>query len=130
MFSDGEHPHYSHSDGPGSRLRFGMMLAEVWHDWFAALSEVAYQTHRACEFLAENGESLNRKFDPFDFRPGRGRSEESSDSIDMDRLKECLQSLDPMDAARVFHAVQVMQIMEGLRKKRKSRGDEEEEATW
>jgi hypothetical protein len=130
MFSESEHPHHSSSDTFESRRRLGMMFAEVWRDWFAAMSEVAYQTHRACEFLAENGESLDREFGGFDFRPSRGRSEGPNDAVDLERLKECLEGLDPMDAARVLHAVQMMQALEAMRRKRRSRGDEAEEATW
>jgi hypothetical protein len=130
MFSDGEHPHHSSSDAFESRHRLGMMFAEVWHDWFAAMSEVAYQTHRACEFLAENGGSLERQFSAFDFRPSRGQSERSNGPVDLEQLKECLQSLDATDAARVLHAVQLVQAMEAMLRKRRSRGDEAEEATW
>jgi len=130
MFSDNEYPRHSSSDGPDSGLRFGMMLAEVWHEWFAAVSEVAYHTHRACEFLAEHGGPLDQQFGPFDFRHSRDRPEGASGSIDMDKLKECLQSLEPMEAARVLHAVQVMQTMEAMLKRRRSRGGEAEEAAW
>jgi hypothetical protein len=130
MFSDSEYPRHSNSDTSESRHRLGTMFAEVWHDWFAAMSEVAYQTHRACEFLAENGGSLDRPFSPFDFRPSRGQSEGPNGSVDMEHLKECLQSLDPTDAARVLHAVQLVQAMEAMLKKRRSRGEEAEEATW
>jgi hypothetical protein len=130
MFSDNEHPHHSSSDGPDSGLRFGMMLAEVWHEWFAAMSEVAYHTHRACEFLAEHGGSLDRQFGAFGFPPYRDRSEGANASVDMDKLKQSLESLDPMQAARVLHAVQVMQTMEAMLKRRRSRAEEAEEAAW
>lgn len=55
MFSDNAQPHWSSFETPESNPRVGMMLAELWHDWFEILSQVAYQTHRACEFLAESG---------------------------------------------------------------------------
>jgi replicative superfamily II helicase len=130
MFSDSDYTRHSSSDGQESGLRFGMMLAEVWHEWFAAMSEVAYHTHRACEFLAENGGHLDQQFGAFDFRHSRDRSEGVNASIDMDKLKECLQSLEPMEAARVLHAVQVMQTMEAMLKRRRARGAEAEEAAW
>jgi hypothetical protein len=130
MFSESERPHHSSFDTPESGLRFGMMLAEVWHDWFAAMSQVAYQTHRACEFLAENGAVLNRPFEAFDFRSARGQSESANGAVDFEKLKQCLQSLDPMDAAKVMHAVQTMQLMEAMLKKRQSRGEEAEETAW
>jgi len=115
MFSDGARPYSSDSDTPESGLRFGMMLAEIWHDWFEAMSEVAYRTHRACEFIAENGGPPTGRFGPFDFRGPRGSFEEADSSIDMDKLKQCLQSMDPTQAARVMHAVQMMQAWDGMR---------------
>ena len=48
--------------------------------------------------------------------PSRGPSEGPNGSIDMDKLKQCLQSMDPMQAARVMHAVQMMQAMEAMLK--------------
>ncbi len=130
MFSDNAQPHPSSSDKPESSLRFGMMLAELWHDWFEAVSEVAYQTHRACEFLAEKGGPANGRYGPFDSRPSRSPSEGPNSSIDMDKLKQCLQSMDPMQAARVMHAVQTMQAMEAMLNRRRSRANEAEGAAW
>jgi hypothetical protein len=131
MFSDYAHP--SEADTPESNLRFSMMLAELWHDWFDSMSELAYRTHRACEFVSENGGRPNGRYGPFDFRPPRGPSEGLDGSIDMDRLKQCLQSMDPMQAARVMHAVQMMQAMEAMEtmvRRRRSRGSAAEEAAW
>jgi hypothetical protein len=130
MFSDYAQPHPSNSDTPDSKLRFGMMLAELWHDWFEAMSHVAYQTHRACDFLAENGGPANGPFGPFDFRASHSPSEGSNGSVDMDKLKQCLHSMDPMQAARVMHAVQTMQAMEAMLKNRRSRASEAERAPW
>ena len=129
MFSDYAQPHPSNSDAPETSLRFGMMFAELWHDWFEAMSEVAYQTHRACEFLAENKGFSNGRYGPFDFRP-RGPSEGPSGSVDMDHLKQCLQSMDPAQAAQIMHAVQTMQAMEAMLKRRRSRADKAEGAAW
>jgi hypothetical protein len=67
MFSDNAQARPSDFDASEASLRFRMMFAELWHDWFEAMSEVAYQTHRACEFLAENGAPLNGRQSPFDF---------------------------------------------------------------
>jgi len=122
--------HPSESDTPESSLRFGMKLAELWHDWFDAMSELSYRTHRACEFVAENGGLSNGRYGPFDFRPPRGPSEGLDGPIDMDRLKQCLQSMDPMQAARVMNAVQMMQAMEAMARRRRSRASEAEGAAW
>src|SRR6266508_4434904 len=55
MFFDDAQQHPSESDTPESGIRFAMMVVELWHDWFEAMSEVAYQTHRACEFFVQHG---------------------------------------------------------------------------
>jgi hypothetical protein len=132
VFSDHTHP--SDFDTPESNLRFSMMLAELWHDWFEAMSEVAYRTHRACEFLAENGGLTKGRSGPFDFRSAQGPSGGSDGSggpLDLDALKQCLQSMDPMQARRVMHAVQMMEFLEAMAKRRRSHAHEsEEEAPW
>ena len=131
MFSDKRSRIRQTSDTPESSLRFGMMLAELWHDWFEAMSQVAYQTHRACEFLAENGAPLNGRHGAFRFPFARAvHPKGSNGSIDMDKLKQCLQSMDPMQAAQVMHAVQMMQAMEAMLKRRRSRAEEAEGAAW
>jgi hypothetical protein len=139
MFFDDARPHSSDSDTPESGIRFAMVLAELWHDWFEAMSEVAYQTHRACEFFVQNGGSLKGQYarfnfrdfrEPFDFRAPRSEYEGPNGSIDVDKLKECLQSMDSMQAARVMHAVQMMQAMEAMLKRRRSRANQAEGAPW
>jgi replicative superfamily II helicase len=130
MFSGNSRPHFSDFDGPESNLRFGMMVADLWHDWFEAISEVAYQTHRACEFFMENGGPLNERYERFDFRRSFKSSEAPHDSIDMEKLKECLQSMEPTQAARVIHAVQMMQAMDAMLRRRRSRTRETEGNPW
>jgi|SRR6266567_8651856 hypothetical protein len=139
MFFDDAQQHPSESDIPESGIRFAMMLAELWHDWFEAMSEVAYQTHRACEFFVRHGESPNGQhgrfnfrepFDFRDFRASRSPYEGPNGSIDVDKLKECLQSMDPMQAARVMHAVQMMQAMDAMLKRRRSRMNQAEGTAW
>jgi hypothetical protein len=136
MFFDDAQHHPSEADTPESGIRFATMLAELWHDWFEAMSEVAYQTHRACEFFVQHGGSPNGqhgRFDfrePFDFRSSRSPYEGPNGSVDIDKLKECLQSLDSTQAARVMHAVQTMQAMEAMLKRRRSRANQAEETAW
>ena len=130
MFSHDAHPHSSDRDGPESNVRLGMMVAELWNDWFEAMSHVAYQTHRACEFLAENGGPPNGKYAPFDYGPSRGPAEEQNATVDMDKLRESLQALDPLQAARVVHAVQTMQAMEAMLKRQRARATEPEGDAW
>jgi hypothetical protein len=129
MFSDHAQPHPSNSDMFEPRLRFGM-LGELWQDWFETLSQVAYQTHRACEFLASNGTISNGRVGPFDFRSLRHPSTAANGSIDMDKLRQCLQSMDPAQAAQVVHAVQMMQAMEAMLAARRSRANEAEGPAW
>jgi hypothetical protein len=136
MFFDDAQQHPSESDTSESGIRFAMMLAELWHDWFEAISEVAYRTHRACEFFVRHGGSPNGQqgrfsfHEPFDFRGSRSPYEGPTGSIDMDKLKDCLQSMDPIQAARVMHAVQTMQAMEAMLKRRRARANQAEEAAW
>jgi replicative superfamily II helicase len=113
-------------DAPESGPRFRVVLAEIWHDWLEAISDVAYQTHRTCEFLAENTNPSTLKHDPFDAYSHQ--SEGANSSIDMKKLEECLRSMDSMQAARVIHAVQMMQAMEAMLQRRRSRANEE--AAW
>jgi hypothetical protein len=128
MFSDSPHP--SSSDERESRRRNGPMLAELWQEWFETMSDVAYETHRACEYLAKNGVPPKGPPGPFDFRPSGGPFEPSNDPIDMDKLRHCLESLDPIQAARVVYAVQAMQAMETMLSKRRSRANESDKPAW
>jgi len=130
MFSGNSRPHPFDFDGPDSGPRVGMMVAELWHDWIEAISEVAYQTHRACEFFIENEGPLKERYGRFDFRRAYRSSEGQNGSIDLERLNDCLQSMDPAQAARVLHAVQMMQAMEAILKRRRSRANETEETPW
>ena len=136
MFFDNTQPHPSRLDTL-DRLHSRMRLAELlWREWFEMMSQVAYQTHRACEFFVQHGGSPNGqhgRFDfhePFNFRASRSAFEGPNGSIDMDKLKECLESIDPMQAARVMHAVQMMQAMEAMLKRRRARANQAEEAAW
>ena len=133
MYYDDKRPHpsdFEDSDAPEFKRRMGTMFGELWHDWFEALSEVAYQTHRACEFLAENGGPLHSRHGFFDSRFPGGPFEGMNGSIDMDKLRQSLQSMDPMEAARVMHAVQLVQAMESMLKRRRSRTKEDDGAHW
>lgn len=130
MFFDHEQPYSSSSDTPESSLRFAMMLAELWHDWFTAMSRVSYQTHRLCEFFIEHGGSSSEGYRTFEHDSSRGPSEGPNGSIDLDKLKQCLQSMDPMQAAKVIHAIRMMQAAEAMMRKRRSQADEAEETAW
>jgi hypothetical protein len=135
MFFD-ERPHPSDGDIPESGIRFAMMLGELWHDWLEAMSEVAYQTHRACEFFAQNRAASKGQYgsfnfgEAFDFRRSHDEDERPNGSIDMEKLRECLQSMDSPQAARVMHAVQMMQAMEAMLRRRRSRASQAEGSAW
>ena len=130
MFFDSARPHQSSSDTHESRLRFGMMLAEIWHEWFDTMSQVAYQTHRACEFCRE-WRTFERTIWAVRLPWTSRQSSEGWDgSIDMDQLRQCLHAMDPAQAARVIHAVQTMQAMEAMLKARRARANEAEGAPW
>jgi hypothetical protein len=130
MFYDNTQPPPSRFD-PLDRLRSRMKLAELlWREWFEMMSQVAYQTHKACEFFVQNGAPLNGRFGPLDFRISRDPSEGSNGAIDLHKLRQCLQSMDPMQATQVMHAVQMMQAMEDILKRQGSRANEPEGAAW
>ena len=130
MFSDKLHQHPSGSFIPESTLRFGMKLAKLWCDWFETMSQVAYQTHRTCEFFVQNGGPSNEHYGAFDSRSRRNSPPGPNDSIDMEKLKRCLQSMDSIQAARVIYAVQTMQVVEAMMKRQGSRASEVEEDAW
>ena len=130
MFYDNTQPPPSRFDML-DRIRSRMRLAElVWREWFEMMSQVAYHTHRACEFFVQNGAPLNERSGPFDFRVSRSPSEASNGAIDLEKLKQCLQSMDPMQAAQVIHAVQMMQAMEHMLKRQGSRANDPEGTAW
>jgi hypothetical protein len=127
MFSG--QPHSSDFDTPESRLRFGMMFAELWYDWLETMSEVTYRTHKVCESFLQDGGPAKGQYGPFE--PPRGNPSESPNvEIDIDKLKDCLKAMEPMQAARVIHAVQMMQAMEAMLKGRRSRTNEAERSAW
>jgi len=130
MASDHAQPHPPGSDTRESKRRIGIMLAEFWQEWFEAMSEVAYETHKACEYFARTGASANEAPAPFDFRPSDMPFDLSGDSVDVDKLKQCLQPLDTAQATRVIFAVQAMQAMEAMLQKRRSQVDESEDTSW
>ena len=130
MFFDDVQPHPSSSESSKSNLGLRMMVAEFLHDWFEIMSQVAYQTHRACEFFVANESPLSRHQGRFGPRSWNGLFGESSSSIDMEKLKECLRPMEPTQAAQVVHAVQTMHAMEAMLRRYRSRVDETEGAAW
>ena len=130
MFSDKRQQHPPSGFIPESTLHFGMKLAKLWGDWFETMSQVAYQTHRTCEFLVRNGAPSNEQYGAFDSRSWRSPPPRANDTIDMEKLKQCLQSMDSMQSARVIYAVQTMQVMEAMMKGQGSRANEAEEDAW
>lgn len=130
MFSDNAPPHPPGFYLPESSLRFGMKLAQLWHEWFVTMSQVTYQTHRACELFVRNGGTSNGQYGASDFRSSRSPSQATNDAIDMEKLKQCLQSMDAVQAARVMYAVQTMQVMETILKRQRSGANEAEGDAW
>ena len=86
-------PSHNASDTPESGPRFRALFGEIWHDWLEAISDVAYQTHRACEYLSENSDPSNLRHGPFD-PYWRAQAEGANGSIDMKKLEECLRSME------------------------------------
>jgi hypothetical protein len=126
MFFDHAQPRPSSSDASfETNPSLGVMFTELWHDWFEVMSQVAYQTHRACEFLAVSGAPLSGRLDSWPIW-----SDGQADAIDIESLKQCLQQMDPKQAARVVHAVQMLQAMENMLRAKRSRPHEAQEAAW
>src|SRR5262249_30087848 len=117
-------------DAPEAVFRVGTIVAEIWQDWLQTMSQVAYQTHRACELLAENGEQSIAQFRPLASASSRGSSERTTGPVDIDRLRQCLQSMDPDQASQVVHAVQMMEAMETMLKGQRSRPNDAEGSAW
>jgi len=117
-------------DAPDAAFRMGTLFAEIWQDWLQTISQMAYQTHRACELLAENGGQPIAQLRPFGFAPSRGHSERTTGPIDIDRLRQCLQSMDPDQASQIVHAVQMMEATEAMLKGQQSRANDAEGAAW
>jgi hypothetical protein len=70
MFSDDAQLHSSPFYPSESKLRFRMMLVELlWREWFETMSQVAYQTHRACEFFVQKWKTDERALWTFRFVP-------------------------------------------------------------
>jgi len=128
MFS--RQPHSSDFDTQESRLRFGMMFAELWYDWLETMSEVAYRTHKVCESFIEDGAPATSQYGPFEPPRWSDPPESLNGEIDIDRLKDCLKAMEPREAARVIHAVQMMQAMETMLKRRRSGPNEGERSAW
>ena len=51
-------------DNP-SDTRLRLVLAELWHDWLEAISDVSYQTHRAVNTFPRSSDPSNPRHDPF-----------------------------------------------------------------
>ena len=131
MFSQNAQPHSSKSSMPfESNLRFGMTLAQFLHEWFETMAQMVDLTRRACELFVENGGASTGQAGPSGLKTPRNASEQVNGSVDMEKLKQSLQSMDPMQAAQVMHAVQVMQAMETMQRGQRSRANEPHGAAW
>jgi hypothetical protein len=128
MFYQNAQPHSSNSRMPfESNLRFGVTLAQFLHEWFEAMAQMADLTRRACDLFVENGGASTTQAKP---PSPRNASEQQSGSVDMEKLKQSLQSMDPMQAAQVMHAVQVMQTMEMMQRGQNARANGPQPTAW
>jgi hypothetical protein len=120
-------PHANGSDDRESRRRLGSVFAELWQEWFETVSELALETHQMCEYISRSRAFDKDAYGPFgQFAQFGGVSGEP---IDIDKLKQCLQSMDPAQATRVLYAVQAMHAMEAMLERYRAREREHHESS-
>jgi len=108
------------NNNPGfeSMLRSAVVMADFWYQWFQAMAQMAYQARQACQFFAEAGVVRDGPQSPTAGTAPPG--EAPIGAVDLNKLRESLKSIDPMQAAQVMHAVQMMQAMDVMQRRQRS----------
>jgi hypothetical protein len=108
---------------PGFEWMFhsGITAADAWSRWLDTVAQAAWHTRNAYEAMhagaTPQGQHAQRRTAPPD------------NSIDMNKLREALGCMDPMQASQVVHAVQMMNAMERMHRAQQSR-PQESGAQW
>jgi len=100
-------------------LRMATAQADLMHQILLKAAEVADHTRKACQAFAEQGGAAYAPFGstaPF-AAPGSPGTARPGAPVDMERLKQLLQAMDPVQAAQVMHAVQVVQAMDSAHRR-------------
>jgi hypothetical protein len=111
-----------------SMLRSAMTAADFWYHCFETMAQMAYQARRAYQFFMENGGPLHGQYGPMGPPVPPGATPDAS--VDMNKLRESLKFMDPMQAAQVLHAVQMMQAMELMQRRQRSRANGATAVEW
>jgi hypothetical protein len=105
-------------------LQIAAAQADLMHQMLLKAAEVADHTRKACQAFAQQGGmahapfGLNAAFAP----PGSSATARPGAPVDMEKLRQLLQTMDPVQAAQVVHAVQVVQAMEDARRRQQAAG--------
>nr|UXE44361.1 hypothetical protein Hi04_10k_c209_00023 [uncultured bacterium] len=105
-------------------LRMATAQADLMHQMLLKAAEVADHTRKACQAFAEQG---GMAYAPFGSNaafatPGSSATARPGAPVDMDKLRQSLQTMDPVQAAQVIHAVQVVQVMDDARRRQQATG--------
>jgi hypothetical protein len=105
-------------------LRMATAQADLMHQMFLKAAEVADHTRKACQAFAEQAGPAYAPFgsSPGFAPPGSPGNARPGAPVDLEKLRQSLQTMDPVQAAQVMHAVQVVQAMEGARRRQQATG--------
>lgn len=95
-------------------LQIAMTQADVMHQTLLKAAEMVDHARNACRAFAEHGGVAYAPVGPTPpfSMPGSSGPARPGGSVDMERLRQSLQTMDPTQAAQVLHAVQVVQAMD------------------
>jgi hypothetical protein len=105
-------------------LRMATAQADLMYQMLLKAAEVADHTRKACQAFAEQG---GMAYAPFGWNaafatPGSSATAHPGAPVDMEKLRQSLQTMDPVQAAQVMHAVQVVQAMDDARRRQQATG--------
>jgi hypothetical protein len=123
-------------------LRMAMAQADVMHQMLLKAAEVLDEVRKACQAFAEHGGAAYAPFGSTaafstagspstpgspptpgsPSTPGSPGMARPVGPVDMEKLKQSLQTMDPIQAAQVLHAVHVVQAMDGAHRRQQAAG--------
>jgi hypothetical protein len=123
-FPRGVPPAQNSSPSVDAILRTAAAQADLMHQMLLKAAEVADHTRKACHAFAEQG---GMAYAPFGLNaafatPGWSAMARPGAPVDMEKLRQSLQTMDPVQAAQVVHAVQVVQAMDDARRRQQATG--------
>jgi hypothetical protein len=105
-------------------LRTATAQADLMHQILLKAAEVVDHTRKACQAFAEqSGAACAPLGSTAAFAtPGSPGTARPGAPVDMEKLKQSLQTMDPVQAAQVLHAVQVVQAMDSAHRRQQAAG--------